>query len=72
MTAAVHQLTCACGRILTVRSGSASCPTCEAVYRVAVECRPMTPAEQRVAAAHLRGERLATEEPTVTQKEGLR
>ena len=34
----------------------------------------MTPAEQRIAAAHLRGERLPVEdlEPTVTQKEGLK
>ena len=72
MTAAVHQITCPCGRILHVCSGSASCPTCEAVYRVAVERRVMTPAEQRIAAAHLRGERLPAEEPTVTVKEGLR
>ena len=70
----IQHLTCPCGRILHVRSGSASCPTCEAVYRVAVECRVMTPAEQRIAAAHLRGERLPVEdlEPTVTQKEGLK
>ena len=32
----------------------------------------MTPAEKRIAAAQLLGERLPVEEPTVTQMEGLR
>lgn len=72
MTATVHQLTCRCGWIMAVASGSANCPTCQVVYRVTVAARPMTPAEQRIAAAHLRGERLPVEERTVTQKEGLR
>lgn len=72
MTPAVHQLTCACGWIMAVSAGTASCPTCHVVYHVLIGARPMTPAEQRVAAAHLRGERLPVEEPTVTQKEGLR
>ena len=73
MTApAVHQLTCACGWIMAVSAGAANCPTCQVIYRVSVSARPMTPAEQRIAAAHLRGERLPVEEPTVTAREGLR
>ena len=69
---AVHHLTCKCGWIMAVAGGTANCPTCQVVYQVTVSSRPMTPAEQRIAAAHLRGERLPAEEPTVTQKEGLR
>lgn len=68
----MFQLTCSCRRILVVQMGTANCPTCERVYQISITDRPMTPAEQRVAAAHLRGERLPIEEPTVTQKEGLR
>lgn len=68
----IHQLTCKCGWIMAVSGGDANCPTCRMIYRVSVEGRAMTPAEQRIAAAHLRGERLPTPEPTVTQKEGLR
>ena len=71
MTPAVHQLTCQCGWIMAVSAGTANCPTCQVIYRVSVASRPMTPAEQRVAAAHLRGERLPTPEPTVTAKENL-
>ncbi len=67
-----HQLTCKCGWIMAVAGGSANCPTCQVIYHVTVAARPMTPAEQRIAAAHLRGERLPIEEPTVTQIEGLR
>ena len=73
MTApSVHQLTCKCGWIMAVHRGSANCPTCGVVYQVTVAARPMTQAEQRIAAAHLRGERLPEPEPTVTQIEGLR
>ena len=50
----------------------ATCPTCEIVYSAAVTYREMTPTEKRIAAAHLQGERLPTEEPTVTTQEGLR
>ena len=71
-TPSVHQLTCPCGWIMAVHRGSANCPTCGVVYQVSVAARPMTPAEQRIAAAHLRGERIPVAEPTVTQKEGLR
>lgn len=72
MTApAVHQLTCKCGWIMAVHDGAANCPTCKVVYHVLIGARPMTPAEQRIAAAHLRGERLPAEEPTVTAKENL-
>lgn len=70
--AAIHQITCPCGIALHVRNGRAGCLICERVYTVTIGARPMTPAEQRIAAAHLRGERLPAEEPTVTQKEGLR
>lgn len=72
MTPAVHQLTCQCGWIMAVTNGAASCPTCQVVYRVSVAARPMTPTEQRIAAAHLRGERLPTPEPTITAIERLR
>jgi len=72
MTPSVHQLACGCGWIMAVSAGTASCPTCQVIYRVSVAARPMTPTEQRVAAAHLRGERLPDEEPTVTAREGLR
>ena len=68
----IHQMTCKCGWIMAIHDGTANCPTCQVVYHVSIGARPMTPAEQRIAAAHLRGERLPVEEPTVTQKEGLR
>ena len=68
----IHHLTCTCRRILHVRAGSAACPSCQVVYSVTVTSRPMTPAEQAVAAAQLRGERLPEPEPTVTAMEGLR
>ena len=40
--------------------------------QIRVLSREMTPAEKRIAAAHLRGGRLPIEEPTVTTQEGLR
>lgn len=67
-----HQLTCTCGRILHVRNGAAGCLTCEIIYFVTVRSLPMVPAEKRIAAAHLRGERLPAPEPTVTAQEGLK
>lgn len=68
----IHHITCRCRRILHVRDGVAACPSCQVVYSVSVTSRPMTPAEQAVAAAQLRGERLPEPEPTVTAMEGLR
>ena len=73
MTApSVHQLTCKCGWIMAVHRGSANCPTCGVVYQVTVAARPMTEAETRIAAAHLRGEWLPEPEPTITATERLR
>lgn len=68
----VHQLTCPCGWIMAVHRGSANCPTCGVVYQITVTTRPMSEGEKRIAAAHLRGERLPVAEPTVTTQEGLR
>lgn len=68
----VQQLTCPCGIALHVRSGTTACLICERVYTVTVEDRPMTGPEKRIAAAHLRGERLPEPEPTITAIERLR
>lgn len=68
----IQHLTCPCGWIATVNRGSAACPSCQMVYSVTVTSRPMTPAEQAVAAAQLRGERLPEAEPTITAIEELR
>lgn len=67
----IQHLTCRCRRVLHVREGRAACPTCGLKFLVIVECRPMSEAEQAIAAAQLRGERLPEPEPTVTAKEGL-
>ena len=55
-------LRCSCGLVLHVRNGHALCLDCKVVHRVTIITTSTAPAAQMET----------PEEPTITQKEGLR